>query len=624
MCGICGQFNYKNNTPVDKETIKRMTSSIVHRGPDDEGFYINQSLGFGFKRLSIIDLSGGHQPMSDIDQNIWIIFNGEIYNFPELRKELESYGHKFQSHSDTEVIIYGYKQWGVEVFNHLNGMFGVAIWDNIKKRLIISRDRMGIKLVYYHIDNETLTFGSEIRAVIARNNKKPEVDTESLYMFLRYRYTPSPHTIFKDIFKLAAGTCMIIENGSYKIHRWWNYKPEPFESAPKIDDAKEELLDLYKKSMKRHLLSDVPVGLLLSGGVDSAMLLALMKESGDSWKTFTVGYGKGYADDELSDASETARILKSPNYQINIDKKIFEDNFSKIVSFLEEPIASASIIPMYYVCQRAREDVKVALIGQGPDELFGGYKRHLGVRYGAYWRKLPSMLRAPVKSVINTLPRSETLKRGVYSLDIKNRMERYQNVFSINSPDTIDGLFKKGLINENTGNKALGSWNGLIDLMKHTDELGGLQFIEMRYSLPDELLMYADKLSMAHSLELRVPYLDKEIVEYVEKLPASYKIQWGKRKLLHKEVCKNYLPREIINRKKRAFGTNVVDEWFQNSVDGKFNDYIKDPQSLMYQYFNYTSIQNLLNAHKIHQADNYKILFSIVVFEEWLRTFYNP
>jgi len=622
MCGICGQYNYKNRIPVNKETIKKMTASIVHRGPDDEGYYFNEFMGFGFRRLSIIDLSGGHQPMSDLNQNIWIVFNGEIYNYPELRKELEAFGHRFQTKSDTEVIIHGYKQWGVDVFNHLNGMFGVAIWDNIKKRLIISRDRMGIKLVYYQIDNETLSFASEIRAITTIYKAKPEVDTESLYMFLRYRYTPSPYTIFKNIFKLAPGTCMIVENGSYKIHRWWNYKPVTFNPVPKIYDAREELLDLYKKSMKRHLLSDVPVGLLLSGGVDSALLLSLMLESGNSWKTFTVGYGDNYADDELSDAAETARILKSPNYQININKKIFEDNLSDIVSYLEEPIASASIIPMFYVCQRARKDVKVAMIGQGPDELFGGYKRHLGVRYGEYWRKLPDILRSPTKKILNILPRSETLKRGLYSLDIQDRMQRYQNVFSINSPDVINSLFIRGLLNENTGDKALMCWSDLTDLMENTDELGGLQFIEIRYSLPDELLMYADKLSMANSLELRVPYLDKEIVEYVERLPESYKIQWGKQKFLHKEICKNYLPKEIINRKKKAFATNVVDEWFQDSVDSKFNDYIKDPQSLIYNFFNYSSIQSLIDKHQKQQQDNYKILFSIIVFEEWLRTCY--
>jgi len=623
MCGICGQYNFKENKPVDKAILKKMTGSIIHRGPDDEGYYFSGSMGLGFRRLSIIDLAGGHQPMSDADKKIWVIFNGEIYNFPALKRELELYGHIFHTKSDTEVIVYGYKQWGVDVFNHLNGMFGIAIWDELKKRLIISRDRMGIKLVYYHVDGSTVTFGSEIRAVIARENTPPDVDTESLNLFLRYRYTPSPYTIFKNIRKLAPGTCMIVEKGSYTIQRWWQYKPVPFDPMPTPMQAEEELLEIYRRSIKRHLLSDVPVGLLLSGGVDSAMLLALMKESGESWKTFTVGYGKGYSDDELFDAVETARVLDSPNFQVNISKKIFEDNFSKIISYLEEPIASASIIPMYYVCQRAREDVKVALVGQGPDELFGGYKRHLGVRYGSYWRNIPSFMRDPIKSAINLLPRSETLKRGIYSLDIKDRMQRYQNVFSITTGETINSLFKTGLIDEKTGDKALDCWNELACLMEKTDELGGLQFIEMRYSLPDELLMYADKLSMAHSLELRVPYLDTEIVEYVEKLPASYKIRMGKRKWLHKQVCKNYLPDEIINRKKRAFATNVVDEWFQNSVNGKFRDYIVDQQSLMYKYFNYSSVQLLYTSHRNFQQDNYKILFSIVVFEEWLRTFYN-
>lgn len=621
MCGICGQYHYNNNRPVDRGLIKKMATSIYHRGPDDEGYYFNDSLGFGFRRLSIIDLSGGHQPMTDIKQEIWIIFNGEIYNFMELKKELESCGHVFRTQSDTEVIINGYKQWGIDVLNQLNGMFGLAIWDNNNKRLILARDRMGIKIVYYNIDNGILTFGSEIRAITASRNFKPEVDTDSLNMFLRYRYTPSPYTIYKDINKLAPGTCLIAEGGACNIHRWWKYKPVPFKPEPRPEQAREQLLELYRKAVKRHLISDVPVGLLLSGGVDSALLLALMNECGDSWKTFTVGYGEQFVDDEFSDAGRTAGILNAPNYRIKIDKKIFENNFSQIISFLEEPIASASIIPMYYVCRLAREHVKVALIGQGPDELFGGYRRHLGVKYGYYWRHVPAIIRESVKSMINKMPRSETLKRGIYSLDIPDRMRRYQNVFSINPGNVIDNLFQKDLIAGNPGDKILQCWEELIELMENTDELGGLQFIEMRYSLPDELLMYADKLSMAHSLELRVPYIDKEIVEFAEMLPSSYKIKFGRGKWLHKEVCRNYLPAEIINRKKRAFAMNVVDEWFKNSMDGKLNEYISDPHSIMYRYFDYESVQELVKFHRNGRQNYYKILFSITVFEEWLRIF---
>ncbi len=619
MCGICGQFNFDSEKPVSREDIKIMADSIFHRGPDDEGFFFLGPVGLGFRRLSIIDLDGGHQPMASFDKDVWIVFNGEIYNFPELRKELESYGYKFQTRSDTEVIIYGYKQWGVDVFNHLNGMFGLALWDCRNKRLILSRDRMGIKLVYFKIMDGVLTFSSEIRAICSVSGIKPEIEVESLNLFLRYRYTPSPYTIYKDIYKLAPGTCLIAENGSWRIQRWWNYRPVLFDPEPKAEDVKEELLDLYRRAMKRHLISDVPLGLLLSGGVDSALLLALMNEHGKSWKTFTVGFGSEFADDELQDASLTAGILKAQNFQVRISREIFEDTLPEVIRSLEEPIASASIIPMYHVCKYARENVKVALIGQGPDELFGGYTRHLGVRYGNCWRAVPSGLRNAVKFILYRLPRAESVKRGLYSLDLEDRMKRYQNVFSLNQGGVIDGLFRDGLIGENTGDKILGCWHELNDIMENADELGGLQIIEIRSSLPDELLMYADKLSMAHSLELRVPYLDKEIVEYVEKLPASFKIRFGSRKWIHKEVCKTYLPAEIRKRKKRAFALNVVDDWFRNSMDGKVNDYLGKPDSLIYNYLNFQSVKKLFDDHRSGRHDNYKILFSIVVFEEWLR-----
>jgi len=622
MCGIYGQLNFNNTAKIDKELIKKKVASIIHRGPDDEGYHFTESLAFGFRRLSIIDLAGGHQPMSSNDGHIWVIFNGEIYNFPELKKELESYGHTFQTKSDTEVIIYGYKQWGVDVFNHLNGMFGVAIWDDIMKRLIISRDRMGIKLVYYRIDNGIVTFGSELRTLYLFEKEKPEIDIESLNLFLRYRYTPSPRTIFKGISKLAPGTCLIVENNTCNTHRWWKYKPVVKKSAIKINEVKEELLDLYKKSMKRHLISDVPVGLLLSGGLDSAMLLGLMNEYGKSWDTFTVGYGKNFADDELDDAARTASLLGASNGQVHIDKQDFEDSLPQVISFLEEPIASASIIPMFFVCKHARERVKVALIGQGPDELYGGYKRHLGVMYGKYWRAIPQPVRNQLKRILGSIPRAESIKRGLYSLDVSDRMQRYQQVFSINTEDVVDGLFHEGHLRDHAGDIILDCWEDLSELMEQTDELGGFQFLEIRSSLPDELLMYADKLSMAHSLELRVPYLDKEIVEYVETLPESLKIRCGNQKWIHREICKKYLPAEIVNRKKRAFAVNVVDDWFQNSMSSKFSQYLDDPSSLIYRYLKYDSIKQLNHEHQTRKQDNYKILFSIIVFEEWLRSFY--
>src|SRR5215831_10960341 len=521
MCGICGQFNFGSLEPVRRRDVETMTRTLAHRGPDDEGYYVTGPLGFGFRRLSIIDLAGGHQPMSDQEESVWVIFNGEIYNFVELRRELRGYGHIFRTRSDTEVIIHGYKQWGDEVLNRLNGMFGLAIWDVRQRRLVLARDPFGIKLLYYRIDGDRLYFGSEMRAVRATMRDGAEIDPTSLNLFLRYRFTPSPYTILKGVCKLAPGTKLTVQNGSYQLTRWYRFKPVPFAPAKSPGEAREELLAIYKQAVRRQLISDVPVGLLLSGGVDSGLLLALMNLNGNSWPTYTVGYGSTFADDELADGAETARILGSKHTTVTITRSTFEEMLPKIVSCLEEPIATSSIVPMYFVCERARQDVKVALIGQGPDELFGGYRRHLGVRYGALWSKLQGWVRSPISSAIRALPRNETLKRGAYALAIPDRMCRYQHVLSILPGEQIDSLFQEGVLEPNAGESIFECWSSMTGLMGSTDELGGLQFLEVRSTLPDELLMYADKLSMAHSLELRVPYIDKEIVEYVERLPAN-------------------------------------------------------------------------------------------------------
>ena len=624
MCGICGQFNFSNHAPVRRPDIEAMTRSIVHRGPDDEGYFIAGPLGFGFRRLSIIDLSGGHQPMSDQDESVWVIFNGEIYNFPELKRELESHGHVFRTNSDTEVIIHGYKQWGDEVLNRLNGMFGLAIWDVKKKRLVVARDPFGIKLIYFRISEGSLWFGSELRPIRATMPGKADIDTNSLNLFLRYRFTPSPNTIIKDVKKLAPGTKIVAENGRCEVTRWYCFRPTPFAPPKTLDEAKEELLGLYKDAIKRQLISDVPVGLLLSGGIDSGLLLALMNLNGKNWPTYTVGYGSSFADDELSDAAETARVLGSNHTGITISRSTFEEALPKIVQSLEEPIAASSIVPMYFVCQRARQDVKVALVGQGPDELFGGYKRHLGVRYGSMWAGLPKWVRSPISSTVSALPRNETLKRGVYSLAIPERLKRYQYVLSLLPGEQVEGLFQDGLLPTDAGDSILKSWEDLEPLMTETDELGGLQFLEVRSTLPDELLMYADKLSMAHGLELRVPFVDKEIVEYVERLPASLKVRAGSRKWLHRRVCRAFLPESIVKRPKRGFAVNVVDDWFRGAFDNKMADSLLDPESRLYQYLKPEAVRDLFEGHSAGRSDNHKILFSLVLFEEWLRVHEEP
>jgi asparagine synthase (glutamine-hydrolysing) len=619
MCGICGQFNFVRNEPVAPETIRRMTQTLVHRGPDDEGFFVSGPIGLGFRRLSIIDLAGGHQPMSDAEETVWVILNGEIYNFKELRAELQKRGRTFRTNSDTEIIVQGYKEWGSDVLNHLNGMFGLAIWDVKNERLVVARDAMGIKPVYYRVENGELTFGSEIRALLAADDCRPELNPRAVSLFLRFRYTPSPLTVFQGIQKLAPGMMLVAEEGKCVAKRWYNYTPIPF-AEPKTDkQAADELLELYKGAVRRHLLSDVPVGILLSGGLDSGLLLALMNEQGGPWPAYTIGYGESFEDDELSDAAETASLLGAKHVTVRLDRAEFERSLPKIVEQLEEPVAASSIVPMYFVSQRARQDVKVALNGQGPDELFGGYKRHLGIHYGSWWRGLPNGLRSVIGHAVNGLPRNEMLKRGVHSLGSKDRLRRYQDVFSLAPSETIEGLFRDDVLPKRDSSELVEYWNDLRPQMEHTDELGGFQLLEIRSSLPDELLMYADKLSMAHSLEVRVPYLDRTVVEYVQRLGANLKVRHGTRKWLHRQVCQNYLPPSILKRKKRGFAVNVVDQWFHSSLNGELPKILLDGSSLMFGLLKPKAVRQLLDRHRSRRQDNHKLLFSIVMLEQWLR-----
>jgi asparagine synthase (glutamine-hydrolysing) len=620
MCGICGQFNFIRTEPVEPATIRRMTKTIVHRGPDDEGYFISGPVGLGFRRLSIIDLAGGHQPMSDAEETVWVIFNGEIYNYRELRAELQAKGHQFRTNSDTEVIIHGYKEWGTDVFNRLNGMFGLAIWDIPNERLVLARDAMGIKLIYYKIDHGTLTFGSEIRPILAAQDSKPQVDPVAVNLFLRFRYTPSPLTIFQGIRKLPPGTMLIVEGARSEEERWYKFTPTPFPTPEEKGKAAHELLELYRGAVKRHLLSDVPVGVLLSGGLDSGLLLALMNEQGGPWPAYTIGYGETFEDDELTDAAETAALLGARHITVKLDQTEFERSLPRIVECLEEPIATSSIVPMYFVSQRARQDVKVALIGQGPDELFAGYNRHLGIHYGNWWRGLPTGLRSMAGFVVNRLPRNEMLKRGVRSLGSEDRLKRYQDVFSLAPAETIDGLFRDDTLPQRDGHELVEYWRELLPQIEHTDELGGFQLLEVRSSLPDELLMYADKLSMAHSLEVRVPYLDRTVVEYVQRLGANLKVRNGTRKWLHRHVCQSYLSPRILKREKRGFAANVVDEWFHSSLNGALRKVLLDKRSLMFGLLDPKPVRTLLEGHQSGRQDNHKLLFSLVMFEQWLRT----
>lgn len=620
MCGICGQHNFQQPEPVEETIIRRMMATITHRGPDDEGLFLAGPVGLGFRRLAILDLSpAGHQPMSDPEQTVWITFNGEIYNFREIRSELESKGHRFRSNCDTEVIVLGYKEWGDAILSRLNGMFGLAIWDVKRRRLLVARDAMGIKPIYYSLRNGTLLFGSELRPVLCALKARPEVDPTAINLFLRYRYTPSPFTIHKGVRKLAAGEMIVVEDGKAEVRRWYHYQPKPYSPQPSDSDAVDRLLEIYQGAVKRHLISDVPVGLLLSGGLDSGLLLGLMNREGANWPTFTVGYGKSFKDDELTDAAETARIFGARHHEVRIDRSAFESSLPHIVDAVEEPIASSSIVPMYFVCQRARQEVKVALIGQGPDELFGGYTRHLGVQHGHHWRDLPGWLRNPVGKALGLLPRNEAVKRGLYALATQDRLQRFQQVFSLHPAGAIHGLFRPGVLPAETGDPAFEPWRPFLADAENLDELNAFQMLELRSSLPDELLMYGDKLSMAHALEARVPYLDRELVEHVQCLGSRFKVRGRTRKWLHREVCRRFLPPAILSRKKRGFAVNVVDAWFKDTMAKRIDDHLLDPRAPINQLMDGKAVQRLRQEHVQGTADHHKILFSLVVLDVWLR-----
>jgi asparagine synthase (glutamine-hydrolysing) len=598
-----------------------MNHRLVHRGPDDEGYFIAGPVGFGFRRLSIIDLEAGRQPMSNPMGDVTVVFNGEIYNFREIRAELEAHGHVFRTKSDTEVIVHGYKQWGIDVLNHLNGMFGLAVWDARNKQLLLARDRLGIKPLYYRIRQGSLQFSSEIRSLLSGSDERPQVDETGLSLFLQHRYTPSPFTILKDIRRLAPGSRLIVkENGEPKLEYWWRVSPIPFDRMPADDDAAEQLADLYRRAVKRQLVSDVPVGLLLSGGVDSGLLLALMKEAGGDWRTYSVGYGSTFKDDELLDASIVAKHFDCPNEAVKLNQEMFEETLFQVADKLEEPVTASSAIPMFHLCRRAREDVKVALMGQGPDELFGGYNRHVGTSYGAFWRALPDSGRQIIGSTAIKLTRSEWVRRARYSLAVTDRVQRYEHILSICDKQGVRALMRDDVLNSNGTVSITHCWGDLIPLLQSTDELGGLQFLELRSTLPDEQLMYADKISMASSLEVRVPYLDHELVEYVERLDSSFKVRYGKRKWLHKKVAAMYLPQNFIQKRKRGFASDV-DGWLRTSVSSRMSELLCDTDSLIYSWLRYDRVQQLMAEHRSGNSDHHKILYSFVILERVLRSY---
>ena len=625
MCGIVALYRYQDKSSFDLGLFQKMIGSLAHRGPDDNGQFVTVEDGIylGHRRLSIIDLSTGHQPMTNEDGSIWISYNGEIYNFLELRQELTAYGHIFKTRSDTEVIIHAYEQWGSEAFSRLNGMFALVLWDGNKKELLAARDPFGIKPLYYWQDARSLLLASEIKTLFLYPDIKRKIDPWALADFLALTYVPSPRTAFSSIYKLPPGHLLCCNSSGIKISRFYQQVPVPQEKKSE-DELVEELRSRIFQAVKRQLIADVPVGAMLSGGVDSSTLVTIMAQLTEQpVKTFTVGFEGDFKENEFTFAREIARCTGSLHQDITVTLQDYIQLLPQSVWHMEEPVATGSILAYYLVCKLASQSVKVVLTGQGADEPFAGYPRHLGEYYGRFYRRLPAGIRRYlIGPTINLLPRNERLKRAIWSLGISDPVERMQAIYH-----TIDLEMKKNLLRSDIATdqasllyQVIKNWQ--VDV-SDLDDLNQLLYVDSHLSLADNLLLYGDKMSMAVSLEARVPYLDLELMKFVEGLPAKYKIRGLTQKYLLKRAVEKWIPRDFIRRKKVGFST-PLDNWFQKELAGTIKEVLLSPGSGCREYLNQELIARLIKHHQTQKRDYKRILFSLLTFEYWYQQFIKP
>ncbi len=620
MCGIVGIKNYRNNEPVNRGLLLTMCHAIAHRGPDAEGIFIDGDVGFGHRRLSIIDLGGGNQPMSNARADIWIVFNGEIYNFIELRKELEAKGYKFRTRSDTEVIILMYEEYGEKAFARLNGIFAFAIYDKRNKSLIIVRDPFGVKPIYYYNNNGKFIFASEIKCFLEDTSVDRELDIQSLNSFLTLRYNPSPQTLFRNIQKLASGSYLKLDReGKVELRSYLEYRPR-LNTRISEQDAIDEYSRLLEAAVKRQMVSDVPIGLFLSGGVDSAVIGYLMqKHSSGPINTFSIGF-PGQGDfNELADAMKSAKFIGANHREMTISQKEYMDFFYRSFSYLEEPIAETTIPALYYVSKMASEQLKVVLAGQGADEPLAGYTRYIGADY--INKFAPILSKLPIQIIASMLPRSERIKRTVYASRFSDEISRFMAIYAIFTQEQKRSLLKKEFLNESedNGNFLLTQLYGNTNELK--DSLSKLLYIDTRMSLSDDLLLFNDKMTMANSLEMRVPFLDIELVKFIESLPSSFKLRNGIRKYIHKKAALRWIPREIIYRKKRGFAT-PMDKWLQVGLSDTAREIINPRNSACSQYFNLKYINWMIEAHRNKKENFQKHIFMLLSFELWHQNFF--
>jgi asparagine synthase (glutamine-hydrolysing) len=630
MCGIAGfadsrvDHGWNENSDAagdDGATLRRMCAAIRHRGPDDEGRRLMPGVALGMRRLSIIDLATGQQPIHNEDQSVWVVFNGEIYNYAELRAELIGRGHRFYTNSDTETIVHAYEEWGQAGFARLRGMFGIALWDSRDGSLWLARDRVGIKPLHYTVVGERLYFGSEIKSVLASGRIDPTIDFAALDHYLSFLYTPRDASIFAGIHKLPPGHLLEWRGGRARIMPYWEMPSEQRRPASE-QEAVERLGEVLRDAVRSHLMSEVPLGAFLSGGVDSSVVVGLMAEaSTQPVRTFSIGFDDPRYD-ELEHARVVARHFATDHHEFVVKPDalaIIDD----LIAHFDEPFGDSSAIPTWYVSEIARQHVTVVLSGDGGDELFGGYERYSPhPRIAAFDRYAPPASRKLASLVWPLLPHGATGKNFLRRVARDDR-GRYLDQIGYFQCDEKRALLSGDVLD------AIGNADAEVRLGHHFSGLSHLpwdaQMMHFDFAtyLPEDILTKVDRMSMAHSIESRVPLLDNRVVDFAATLPADLKIKNGRKKHVLKEAAANLLPAGILNRRKQGFAV-PVGGWFRGDLRNFFSDVLLSQRARQRGYFNARFVDRIVREHLTGRRDHTLRLWALVVFELWHRQYLDP
>jgi asparagine synthase (glutamine-hydrolysing) len=627
MCGICGLIYTDPQRRVAEPLLARMNETIRHRGPDDAGAHIDGPAGLAMRRLSIIDVAGGRQPMHNEDGSVWIVFNGEIYNYRTLREELAGQGHAFVTQSDTETIVHAYEEYGPGCVAKLNGMFAFAIWDARLRRLMLARDRLGIKPLYYDHNPDRLVFGSEIKPLLASEHVRRDLDFEGLYQYLTYLYIPAPSTIYAGVKKLPAGHTLLWQDGRITVSPYWDVA---YRVDPSITEAAavERLEGLMEDAVRIRLMSEVPLGAFLSGGVDSGSVVAFMTRAMDRpVETFSIGFPVEGPYNELDDARRVAAHLGTAHHEMVVTPDAV-DLMPQIITHLDEPMADASVVPTYLLSKFARGRVTVALAGDGGDELFAGYERYMPVQAGLWYDRLPGFIRKGlIRPVVRRIPEVEQkdalparLRRMAGDLDRGYQATFLRWITSFN-PAVIARLCTPALQDRFRPFDPHRTARAYLD--GGESPLNRLLRFETKVYLPDDLLMKVDRMSMAHGLEVRVPLIDYRLVEFAAALPPALKLKGFTTKYLFKKMAARYLPKETVQKRKQGF-VPPLHAWLRGPLGGFARDVLLDRTARSRGFFASHEIETMLDEHQAGRRSFHHQLWVLLTFELWCRRYLDP